>query len=422
MISRRKFLIGGAATVAALALARPREFSGGHTAYFANLNATLRREGVDRPVLLIDLDRLDRNIDRVVKSVRSGAPRNYRIVVKSVPSPALVDYIAKRSGTNSGMVFHRPFIREMARLRPQSDLLLGKPMPVAAVATFYDQHRGTFDPARQLQWLVDSEERLAQYLQFAQGRHLKLRVNLEIDVGLHRGGFADPAALGYALKIIAAHPEHLEFSGFMGYDAHVGGLPGFLANDEIPKVKARYAAFVDMLRSQFPQLAQGPLTFNGAGSPTFRNYETGSPLNDISVGSALVKPIHYDLPILADFEPAAFIATPVLKRHASTGLPTQEWLAGPMAAWNPNKADMLFAYGGNWLAEPESPVGMQRADIYTSSNQEGYYAAKGVQLAVDDFFFLRPMQSEAVLLQFGDLVGVRGNRIECHWPVLQAGI
>jgi D-serine deaminase-like pyridoxal phosphate-dependent protein len=310
----------------------------------------------------------------------------------------------------------------MARLRPQSDLLLGKPMPVAAVATFYDRHSGTFDTARQLQWLVDSPARLAQYLELAQGRRLRLRVNLEIDVGLHRGGFADQAALAGALATIAAHPEQLNFSGFMGYDAHIMGLPGFLANGEIPKVKTRYGAFVDTLRRQFPQLAQGPLTFNGAGSPTFRNYETDSPLNDISVGTALMKPSHYDLPTLADFEPSAFIATPVLKRGASTGVPTLEWLRGPLGLWDRNTADTLFVYSGNWLAEPASPVGVQRAGIYASSNQEGYYAAKDVQLGVDDFFFLRPTQSEAVLLQFGDLIGVRADRIEHRWPVLTAGL
>jgi D-serine deaminase-like pyridoxal phosphate-dependent protein len=37
---------------------------------------------------------------------------------------------------------------------------------------------------------------------------------------------------------------------------------------------------------------------------------------------------------------------------------------------------------------------------------------------VDDFIFLRPTQSEAVLLQFGDLVGVRGDKVEQRWSVL----
>jgi D-serine deaminase-like pyridoxal phosphate-dependent protein len=300
--------------------------------------------------------------------------------------------------------------------------LLGKPMPVAAVASFYAQHQGGFDPSRQLQWLMDTPERLAQYLALAQAQQLRLRVNLEIDVGLHRGGFADPQTAATALNTIASHPQHLAFSGFMGYDAHLMGLPGFLADGEIPKVKTRYAAFVDALHRGFPQLTNTALSFNGAGSPTFRHHEVDSPLNDVSVGSALLKPSHYDLPVLADFDPAAFIATPILKRHASTGLPTQEWLAGPLAAWDRNKADTLFAYGGNWLAQVESPAGVQPVGIYSSSNQEGYYAAHGVALAVDDFLFLRPQQSEAVLLQFGDLVAVRGDRIEQRWPVLQAGV
>ncbi len=40
--------------------------------------------------------------------------------------------------------------------------------------------------------------------------------------------------------------------------------------------------------------------------------------------------------------------------------------------------------------------------------------------AVDDHVFLRPTQSEAVMLQFGDLVVVRGGRIVDSWPVLQS--
>jgi len=391
-------------------------------AYFASLNAVLRRNGIDRPVLLVDLDRLDRNIDRLVQSAKIGTRRNLRIAVKSVPSPGLVDYIAARAGTNSGMVFHRPFLQAMARLRPDWDLLLGKPMPVAAAATFYGETYDRFDPSRQLQWLIDSEDRLAQYLELAQARGLRLRVNLEIDVGLHRGGFAEPADLAKALQTVADHSQHLTFSGFMGYDGHIMGLPQFFAGGEAERVKACYAAFIDALRSGFPSLAREPLTFNGAGSPTFRYHEFGSPLNDIAVGTALMKPSHYDLPTLGSFEPSAFIATPVLKRQPNPGLPTMEWLSGPMAAWDGNTADLLFAYGGNWLAEPESPAGARRAGIYQSSNQEGYYAAKGVPLGVDDFLFLRPAQTEAVLLQFGDLAGVRGEKIEHRWPVLQAAL
>ena len=188
-VSRRNLILGGAATVLGGALLRPTDKGAGHNTYFQSLNATLRSHGVDKPSLVIDLDRLDRNIDRTVASIRSGSPKHYRVVTKSIPSPDLVKYVSKRAQTNKQMVFHRPFIQAMAQNMPSSNLLLGKPMPISAVQTFYRQHTGSFEPEHQLQWLIDTPERLAQYLKFAQHAGLKIAVNLELDVGLHRGGF-----------------------------------------------------------------------------------------------------------------------------------------------------------------------------------------------------------------------------------------
>jgi D-serine deaminase-like pyridoxal phosphate-dependent protein len=318
------------------------------------------------------------------------------------------------------MCFHRPFIETMARLRPQSNILLGKPMPVSAARHFYANHQGPFDPARQLQWLIDTDARLAQYLAMAKELNLKLLINLELDVGLRRGGFGSPEALQGVLTSISENPEHLQFAGFMGYDAHLMGLPGFLAERELPKVKARYAACRDYLAQQFPQLMREQLCFNGAGSPTFRYYEGDPLINDISAGSCLMMPTHYDLPILDEFEPSAFIASPVLKRLQGGRVPALGWAAPLIRAWDPNQAQIYFAYSGNWLAETDSPPGLQPNGIYISSNQQGYNASDSVTIGVDDFIFLRPTQSEAVLLQFGDLVAIRGDKIIARWPVLPA--
>jgi D-serine deaminase-like pyridoxal phosphate-dependent protein len=38
---------------------------------------------------------------------------------------------------------------------------------------------------------------------------------------------------------------------------------------------------------------------------------------------------------------------------------------------------------------------------------------------VDDHIFLRPSQSEAIFLEFGDLLAVRGAQIVARWPVLK---
>ena len=422
MVTRRKLLIGSAAVLTGAALVRPSDRGGSYPDYYRKLNQLLRGAEIDRPVLVIDMDRLDRNIDRVSKSIHSGSGKTYRIVVKSIPCPQLVDYVAQRSGTNALMVFHRPFLQEMARLRPDADILLGKPMPLSAVHHFYAGHSGAFNPAAQLQWLIDTEARLQQYLELAEAQNLQLRVNLEIDVGLHRGGFASPEQLEPVLKLISANPQHLVFSGFMGYDAHLMGLPGFLAERELPKVKARYQAFLGVLKAQYPQLLHDKLTFNAAGSPTFRHYESDSFVNDLSAGTCLMKPTHYDIPILQDFEPAALIATPVLKRVKGGNLPALEALGPLLRGWDVNSAQMIFGYSGNWLAETEAPPGLSPNFAYTSSNQQGYNASASVDIGVDDFIFLRPTQSEAVLLQFGDLVLVRGDKIEARWPVLPVGV
>jgi D-serine deaminase-like pyridoxal phosphate-dependent protein len=186
-------------------------------------------------------------------------------------------------------------------------------------------------------------------------------------------------------------------------------------------VKSRYADCVGLLRAEFPGLYDGRLCFNGAGSPTLHHYEGDALVNDISAGTCLVKPTHYDLDSLADFEPAAFIATPVLKRLQGARLPALGWTGPLIRAWDRNQLQTYFGYSGNWMADCESPPGLSPHFAYASSNQQGYNASSSVDIDVDDFIFLRPQQSEAVLLQFGDLLALRGDAIVDRWPVLSAG-
>lgn len=420
---RRHFLLGAAALGGAAAWwARPRAEAQPYDEYFRALNGELRRNGPMRPCLLIDLDRLDHNIAQVTGSVQ--APKHYRVVEKSLPSAPLLDYVMRKAGTNRLMSFHQPFINADALRFPQADILVGKPLPVGSAARFYRELQGRFDPARQLQWLLDTPQRLQQYLELAQGLGTRLRINIEIDVGLHRGGVADDASLVQMLQLIATQPQALEFAGFMGYDPHVTALPRLAGSREqlFASVMQTYQRRVELLRREFAPLWREDLTLNTAGSPTYRLHAQESLSNDISVGSALLKPTHFDLDTLATHQPAAFIATPVLKSVGPLRLPELDGLSRAMNAWDPNLRQTFFLYGGNWMAEYESPRGLRRNALYgRSSNQDNVTASTGSGLAVDDHVFLRPTQSEGVLLEFGDLLALRGGRIVEHWPVLQQG-
>lgn len=423
-MKRRQVLLGLAALGAAGTAwwKKPRDAGAPYDDYFAGLNRLLRAEGPWRPCLVLDLDRLDHNLEVLNKSIQP--PKHFRLVAKSLPSLRLMEYVLKRTGSTRLMAFHQPFLNAEAQAFPDSDILLGKPMPAGAAARFYDHHKGRFDPARQLQWLLDTPARLAQYLELATARALRLRINIEIDVGLHRGGVADPASLVKMLDLIKAHPDRLAFAGFMGYDPHVVKIPSVIAarDDLVAAVRARYQAMVDVVKREAPDLWREDLTLNGAGSPTYRLYEQDTLRNDLAIGSGLVKPTDFDMDTLADHVPALFIATPVLKVLDGTRIPGLEGLAGLTTRWDPNQRRAYFVYGGRWMARLEAPAGLRENALYgRSSNQEMVNGSLATGLTPDDHIFLRPTQSEALMLQFGDLVVVRGGKVADHWPVLTQG-
>ncbi len=70
------------------------------------------------------------------------------------------------------------------------------------------------------------------------------------------------------------------------------------------------------------------------------------------------------------------------------------------------------------MANPVFPNGLIFNTLYgRSSNQELLNGASTTPLAVDDFVFLRPHQSEAVLLQFGNILAMRGRNIIDSWGI-----
>jgi D-serine deaminase-like pyridoxal phosphate-dependent protein len=147
-------------------------------------------------------------------------------------------------------------------------------------------------------------------------------------------------------------------------------------------------------------------------------YQDITDINDISVGSGLVKPEDFDLDTLNDHVPALFIATPVLKRNRGLRIPYVEFLS-PVWGWlNSNWKNTFFIYGGYWKANYHQPKGLYKNFIYGySSNQEIATASDRTGLSVDDYVFLRPTQSEAVMLQFGELVIMQEGKITDRWPV-----
>ena len=127
----------------------------------------------------------------------------------------------------------------------------------------------------------------------------------------------------------------------------------------------------------------------------------------------LLKPSDFDLKTLQNFQPVLWIATPVLKV-----LPFSQIPGFPMLDRLPHRKQAVFIYGGYWMADYHFPQGATPHALYgRSSNQEMVQIPKN-SVAVDDYVFLRPHQSEAVIPQFSSLFAYQSGHFQ-QWKTLR---
>lgn len=416
-MKRRTLLLGGVAgTLGLAALLRPGDRGQDHSQYFRTLSEALDKVGQAKPTLVVDRQKLAANIQTLASHIDNRFA--YRVVAKSLPSLPLLESVMQATGSDRLMLFHQPFINQVAVRFPQADILLGKPMPVAAAHNFYRQFPGgDFKPQRQLRWLVDTSKRVAQYDALARDLGQQMQVCIELDVGLHRGGVGSEEQLIGMLEQIQ-RSQHLQFCGLMGYEPHIVKMP---IGDPIryrDAAMALYRNYVDVAQEYLGEAWPENVVLNAGGSPTYQLYDSGEfPFNELAAGSCLVKPTDFDIPTLADHVPASYIATPVLKALNTLEIPGID-LGGLQSAWDPNRARTFFTYGGYWKALPESPRGLANNPLMgRSTNQEMLNGSRSITLRTDDWVFLRPTQSEFVFLQFGDIAVYDEGRIVDYWPV-----
>jgi len=403
-------LAGGALAVGGAFALRPGDRGrGGHSPYFAGISAALKRAGIAQPTLVVDRQRLDANI-RTVRQALAPTDLSLRIVTKSLQAPALLRAVMAGTGTSRLMVFNGVMLDAFVRAEPASDVLLGRPLPAVQLDEFLQRHANDPAPAAHPQWLVDSPLRLHQYLAVARARGASLKINLEIDVGLHRGGLPDVKALAELLDL-ASTEKRVEVTGLMGYDAQVEGVP--FPDAELARVKRRYADARAVLESKLGRDASR-MTLNTAGSPTYMLHLDDKAANEVALGSGFVKPLDFDLDTLNHHVPAAFIAEPVLKAMDQALIPTVESFSGVIDLIDPNSRRAFFAYGGYGDAEPVSPEGLEFSALY--GGRAMLTGSAHVDLKQDDIIFFRPRESEGVFLQFGDLAVYDGGEIVARWP------
>ena len=381
--------------------------------YFEKLTEVLRRNNIASPCMIIDRDRLDKNLDVLHRGIHEQF--RLRVSDKSLQCIPLLRHVSDRMQTQCFMSYHLPICERVLEAFPDATTVFGKPIPTEAVRQaitkgFFADNPNDLD---RVTWLADTDTRIDELGQLARSANVNLRICLETDVGLHRGGFNSPAATERALNRLAAWPE-LSCVGMMGYDAHAIDHPAFLGGPGKALLTARnlFRDFTNVLQHDQREI------LNTGGSSTVLLYEPGHPANDVTVGSAVIKPADFEVPGLADLVPAAVIAAPVLKVVDVDAPGLSRWTRYINAIGRlPRRG--IYIYGGKWMAIPVYPEGMHHNNFFgESSNQDFLGIPTDCTVEVDDFAFFRPTQSEAMLQQLGDIAVYSDGNIVDWWPVI----
>ena len=405
--------------------------------YFDQVSQDLDAAGIGTPVVFVDMDRVDANIQTIVSAIPS--PLSYRIVEKSLPSLDLLAHLAQQSGSQKFLVLHLPFLGPLLNAFPMGQVLIGKSHLTPAVHRFFTSQPAGTDLAaiaRRVIFLADTPTRLNELVSLAQALGVTLKLAIELDVGLRRSGLSDPSELPGMLDVFLGSSA-VQFAGFMGYDGHVAFPPaGTEAGMNAAWVSAMqsFRAHLDVLQGvggsagKYAALASLPdLVFNSGGSSTFPMYSSSAaaaqgwpsgttlPVNDVAAGGGVLRPGDYPDTKIHALKPAIFIATPVFRTYSQPQLP---FFTPQQNACIFQGLQGLTIYGGGWSSfytypnfiRPV-PFESDPGDTAMVPNQGMVTAPASTLINPGDWIFYHPRQSDA-LFQFEQILQIRGGRLQ----------
>lgn len=284
-------------------------------------------DGAPLPSVVIDLDALERNVDRLRDRV-AGSGKTLRVASKSVRHTGLLRRILERGGDRfAGVMCFTP--REAAWLASEGfdDLLVA-----------YPSLRGIDEVAAQvlegktIRLMADCEAHLRGYAEVAEAHGVQLEVLLELDVAyqslggrVHLGVLRSPLRSAEAVEALARRSRSIDgvrVVGLMGYEAQVAGLP-----DATPFSRALNPVRRAIKRLSVPQVAQiraaaveglrragvEATVVNGGGTGSVNTTKREDAVTEVTAGSGFLCSHLFDYYRDSPFEPAAFFALEVVR-------------------------------------------------------------------------------------------------------------
>ena len=176
----------------------------------------LPRDQIDTPALLVDLDALEFNIDKLARHFRDTG-KQLRPHSKSHKTPAIAH--RQLAAGAIGITCAKVGEAEVMADAGIDDILIANEVVGTAKIRRLMQLAARCD----IMVAVDAQDNLAALAAAAGEAGVRPRVLVEVDIGHQRCG-ASPGSCAVELARLAASARHLRFSGLMGYQGHVVDL------------------------------------------------------------------------------------------------------------------------------------------------------------------------------------------------------
>ena len=407
-LSRRHFLHAAGAGAASVWIPQPvKGYSaaevareGGDDRFLVGLS----KWDLETPCLCVDLDRLERNLDRMQTTVtRNGIASRPHAKTHKCPAIARLQIATGSVGICTAKISEAEVMFDHGVEQILMTTVNVTPSKIRR-AMALKKWCGGFIQA------VDTADNARDLSAAAHEAGVTADVVVDVDPGGHRTGIS-PGGPALELAQLVDTLPGLRLRGMLCYDGGAQHVTGFAERRHraLTQLEAAAATAEQMARSG---LDTG--IFSGGGTGTYNiDHETPG-LTDVQVGSYVFMDAQYlaiggaeDADVYTDFEPALTVLTTVLNAQYEGRATTD---AGAKA---------------NTINRPWPIIAGETGMTYSAGSDEfgtiRYEADASRTYAVGDKLELIVSHCDPVVNLYDQLYGVRGDMVEVVWPVAGRG-
>ena len=355
-----------------------------------------RKEDLDTPALLVDLPTLERNTRKMADTIIQQAGVHWRPHAKGMKTPALAHRLLEAGAI--GITCAKLGEAEVMAAGGVRDILVANqivgPRKIARLVNLRNH--------ADVMICVDDENNIREIDLAASEKGVRIRVLIEIDVGMNRAGVAPGEPVLSLARTIAVCPG-LQFSGLMTWEAHTLAIEDI---DEkrrlITESLSKLTDSADLCRRNGFQV--DILSCGGTGTYWISAFHPG--ITEIEAGGGIFGDIRYRNVFGVKHEYALTVLSTVTSR--------------------PTPARIICDAGKKTMSSDASvpePIGIPNVNLVALSAEHGKIEldAPAETPRVGDTIEFVAGYSDTTVVLHDELYGIRDGVVEAVWPLPARG-